>query len=68
MYRDVSALCHPLVSRTAVKDWTGSRPLFTCCVEKTAADSSLIVAKQARGQGVEVTCELSEAMPHIFFL
>lgn len=68
MYCDVSLLCHPLVSPTAAKDWTGSPPLFVCCGEERAADSNIILARRARDQGVKVLYEEFEAMPHLFFM
>ncbi|KAL6714382.1 hypothetical protein ACLMJK_007805 [Lecanora helva] len=68
LYCDVSAMCHPLVSPTAAKDWSGSPPLFICVGEERAADCNLVLARRAAGQGVKVVCEQFEAMPHLFFL
>ena len=66
LYCDLSMLCHPLVSPLAVKDWTGSCPLWLGCGEEMIADESKAVAGLAAKQGVTVVWEQFEAMPHCF--
>lgn len=68
LYCDLSMICHPLVSPTTTKDWTGAPPMFICCGEERAADANIIIAKQAKSQGVRVLFKQFEAMPHLFML
>ena len=66
LYCDVSMLCHPLVSPLAAKDWSGSCPLLFLYGEEMLADECKILAANAAKQGVSVTSEQWEAMPHCF--
>lgn len=68
LYCELSMICHPLVSPTAAKDWTGAPPMFISCGEERVADANIIIAKRARSQGVCVRFEQFEAMPHLFML
>ena len=42
--------------------------MFICCGEERAADANIIIAKQAKSQGVRVLFKQFEAMPHLFML
>lgn len=64
LYCETSMLCHPLVSPLAVKDWSGSCPLWFCYGEEMQADEIQILASRAVSQGVKVVSEQWEAMPH----
>lgn len=66
LYCDISALCHPLVSPTIAKDWTGSPPMWFCCGQEMLANSSKVIAQRAASQGCRVRCTEYEAMPHCF--
>ena len=66
LYTNTSALCHPLVSPMAAKDWNGSCPLWFCYGEEMLADEVQVVASKAAKQGVTVISEQWEAMPHCF--
>ena len=66
IYCDLSALCHPLVSPTAAKDWSGAPPMWFCCGEERVSDEGAIIAQQAARQGVRVIWEQFEGMPHSF--
>ena len=68
LYCDLSALCHPLVSPTVAKDWTGAPPLLFICGEERVLDSNKVIAQRAVSQGVTVVWEEFEVMPHIFML
>ncbi|KAK4978350.1 hypothetical protein LTR28_006043, partial [Elasticomyces elasticus] len=63
---DLSMLCHPLVSPLAVKSWEGAPPLWLNSGEEMLSDEHTIVAARAAQQGVRVTWEQYEAMPHVF--
>ncbi|KAK4974017.1 hypothetical protein LTR28_010748, partial [Elasticomyces elasticus] len=63
---DLSMLCHALVSPLAVKSWDGAPPLWLNSGEEMLSDEHTIVAARAAQQGVRVTWEQYEAMPHVF--
>lgn len=66
LYCDLSTLCHPLVSPTAVVDWAGSPPMRFGCGEEMLADEGAIIARQAARQDTCVIWEQFEGMPHSF--
>lgn len=66
LYAAGSALCHPLISPLAAKDWTGSPPVYFCSGEEILADEAAAVATLMVSQGVTVEWERYEAMPHCF--
>ena len=59
-------LCHPLVSPLAVKDWSGAPPLWVCTGQELLTDEDKHLAAKAARQGVQVTFEEWEGMPHCF--
>jgi acetyl esterase/lipase len=59
-------LCHPLVSPLAVKDWTGSPPMWMCTGQEILADEDRHVAAKVARQGVILQYEEWEGMPHCF--
>ena len=60
-------LAHPLVSPAACPDWSGSCPLWFGSGQEQIVDASRLLAQTAHKQGVSVTLQEYEAMPHIFF-
>ena len=66
MYCEIPALCHPLVSPTIAKDWTGAPPLFFCCGQEMLVDNSKIIAQRAVSQGCTVLWAEYDTMPHCF--
>ena len=67
IYCEAEMLAHPLVSPTASLDWSGSCPLWFGSGQEQVVDASRLVAQMAHKQGVSVTLQEYEAMPHIFF-
>ena len=67
IYCEAGMLAHPLVSPAACSDWSGSCPLWFGSGQEQAVDASRLVAQMAHEQGVSVTLQEYEAMPHIFF-
>lgn len=66
LYCNLSAICHPLVSPTSARDWTGAPPMFICCGEERAAGCNMILAIRAKSQGVTVIYKQFEAMSYLF--
>ncbi|KAF2199857.1 acetyl-hydrolase [Delitschia confertaspora ATCC 74209] len=66
MYAEGSALCHPLVSTLAAKDWTGSPPIFIVTGEEMLSDEDAVFAQRLAKQGIRVNWWQFEAMPHCF--
>ncbi|KAI9815274.1 MAG: hypothetical protein M1827_002754 [Pycnora praestabilis] len=66
LYTDASALCHPLVSPLAAKSWQGAPPLYLVYGEEMLLDEGRVLAARAVAQGVRVTWDCFEAMPHTF--
>jgi acetyl esterase/lipase len=66
LYAEGSALCHPLISPLAAKDWTGSPPVFFVSGEEILADEVAALASRMASQCVTVEWERYEAMPHCF--
>ena len=65
-YCDGMALCHPLVSPAAVRDWSGAPRMWLACGEESVRDGNVVIARQAARQGVKVRWEEHVGMPHIF--
>ncbi|KAL9130349.1 MAG: hypothetical protein Q9217_001451 [Psora testacea] len=65
-YCEGTALCHPLISPTAVKDWRGAPRMWIACGEESVRDANMVIARQAATQGVSVWWEEYVGMPHIF--
>jgi len=68
IYCDVSALCHPLVSPLAARDWAGACPVWMAVGTEMLHDEAAVVAGRMAGQGVVVGWWCFEAMPHCFAL
>lgn len=66
LYAEGSALCHPLVSPLAARDWSASPPLFFSVGQESLRDEGAVLARRAAGQGVSVRWREFEAMPHCF--
>jgi len=66
VYCEASLLHHPIVSPTASKDWTGSPPLWFASGQEQLVDPVKVIAQTAFEQGVSVSFQEYEAMPHIF--
>ncbi len=66
IYCESPMLCHPLVSPTASKDWTGSPPMWFASGQERIVDAVKVIAQTAFRQGVTVVFQEYEAMPHIF--
>ena len=68
LYCDNEALCHPLVSPVAARDWTGAPPMLIVCGEERGMDSNKLLAQRATAQGICVQWQQYEALPHVFML
>ena len=68
VYCDISALVHPLVSPTVVRNWVGAPPMMFICGEEVMADSNKLIAQRAAAQGVSVRWEQYSMLPHIFMI
>ncbi|KAI8937234.1 hypothetical protein NX059_006443 [Plenodomus lindquistii] len=66
LYCDGSALCHPLVSPLAAKNWSASPPLFISVGWEMLRDEAAVWAQRCVAQGVRVRWREFEAMPHCF--
>ncbi|KAI9713565.1 MAG: hypothetical protein M1820_000947 [Bogoriella megaspora] len=66
LYCDISMLCHPLVSPSLCKDWSGSPPIWLVNGQEQVVDSVKILVQTAARQGVPVVFKEYEAMPHYF--
>ena len=66
-YCFAATLDHELVTPAAVRDWTGSPPMwFACGCEERGVDGNRVVASQAAKSGVVVNWNEYEGMPHEF--
>ena len=65
-YCEGVALCHPLISPTNAKDWSGAPPMWFACGEESVLDSNKAIARRAARQGISVKWEEHTGMPHIF--
>lgn len=68
LFCDLSLLDHPLASVVLADSWATSPPLWLCTGEEMLTDEDTLVASRAAQQGVKVTFEQYEAMPHVFQL
>lgn len=68
LFCDLDLLDHPLASVVLAESWENSPPLWMCTGQEMLTDEDLLVAKRAANQGVNVTLEQYEAMPHCFQL
>lgn len=66
LYCEGSALCHPLVSPLAAKDWSNSPPVFFSLGEEMLKDEDAVLAQRIHTQGGKVVWREFEAMPHVF--
>lgn len=66
LFCDLSLLDHPLVSPVGAESWKGAPPLWFCTGEEMLTDEDCVVASLAASQGVKVTWEQYQAMPHCF--
>jgi acetyl esterase/lipase len=74
MYAEASALCHPLVSPLAAKDWSGLSgdgdggkcPVWFGMGQEMLRDEDAVVAKRIAQQGGTVVWREWEGMPHVF--
>ena len=67
LYCEAEMLSHPLASPAAAIDWSGCCPLWFASGQEQISDSARLVAQTACLQGVRVTLQEYEAMPHTFF-
>lgn len=68
LFCDLSLLDHPLASVVLADSWATSPPLWMCTGQEMLMDEDCLVASRAAQQGVKVTFEQYEAMPHCFQL
>ena len=66
MYGDGSALCHPLVSPLAAKDWKCAPPILIVTGEEMLSDEDKVIAQRISKQGGVISWLQFEAMPHCF--
>ncbi|KAA8652790.1 uncharacterized protein ATNIH1004_001695 [Aspergillus tanneri] len=67
LYCEAGMLAHPLASPAASEDWTGACPIWIGSGQEQIIDASKLVVQTAHAQGVSVTIQEYEAMPHTFF-
>ena len=67
LYCEAGMLAHPLVSPAASEDWSGSCPIWMASGQEQAVDPALLITQVAHSQGVSVTHQEYENMPHTFF-
>ncbi|KAI9042372.1 alpha/beta-hydrolase [Aspergillus affinis] len=67
LYCDGALLAHPLVSPVASEDWTGSCPIWMASGEEQATDTARLIVQLANAQGVSITYDVYEKMPHTFY-
>lgn len=67
LYCEGNAMLHPLTS-PIVADWTGCPPTLIQAGEEMMADECKVVARNMARQGVAVSWQQFEAMPHCFAL
>ena len=59
-----SALCHPLVASATASSWAGAPPMWIACGQERLADGAKIIAQTAAQDGVPVSWEQYQSMPH----
>ena len=67
IYCEAGMLAHPLVSPVACRDWTGCCPLWFASGEEQVVDASRLLAQTAYAQGVTISLQEYEGMPHSFY-
>ncbi|RAK99187.1 alpha/beta-hydrolase [Aspergillus ibericus CBS 121593] len=67
LYCEAGMLAHPMVSPAASEDWSGSCPIWMASGQEQTIDAALLIAQVAHSQGVSVTHQEYENMPHTFF-
>ncbi|KAL4810925.1 alpha/beta-hydrolase [Aspergillus unguis] len=67
LYCEAGMLAHPLASPAGSDDWTGCCPMWMAAGQEQSIDGPLLIAQVANPQGVSVTLQEYEAMPHTFF-
>jgi acetyl esterase/lipase len=67
LYCQPGMLAHPLASPAGSGDWTGCCPIWMASGQEQSIDAVLLIAQVAHSQGVSVTLQEYEAMPHTFF-
>lgn len=67
LYCEAGMLAHPLASPVASDDWHGSCPLWFASGQEQIEDPARLLAQTAYRQGISVTLQEYEAMPHTFF-
>jgi acetyl esterase/lipase len=66
-YCEPGMLAHPLASPAGSDDWTGCCPIWMALGQEQSIDATLLIAQVAHSQGVSVTLQEYEGMPHTFF-
>lgn len=67
IFADWTGMYHPLFSTVAVRDWTGSPPIWAALGEgESTVDGAMVVLQTAARQGVPVQLDLYEFMTHAF--
>ncbi|RDW93802.1 uncharacterized protein DSM5745_01124 [Aspergillus mulundensis] len=67
LYCEPGMLAHPLASPAGSDDWTGCCPIWMGSGQEQSIDPALFIAQVAHAQGVSVTVQEYEGMPHTFF-
>ncbi|KAF2852196.1 acetyl-hydrolase [Plenodomus tracheiphilus IPT5] len=66
LYAESSALCHPLVSPLAARNWHNAPPVFISVGQEMLYDEIAVFAQRLAAQAVTVRWREFEAMPHCF--
>lgn len=66
LYCEARMMSHPLASPVASVDWSGSCPLWIGSGQEQLIDPSKLLLQTAHSQGVSVTLQEYEKMPHTF--
>ncbi|KAK9773904.1 hypothetical protein AB5N19_05691 [Seiridium cardinale] len=66
IYVDDAYLLHPLASLQLAESWKGSPPIYVCTGWECLADEDKFLVSKLSRDGVAVTFEEYEAMPHVF--
>ncbi|KAL4911014.1 hypothetical protein BDW74DRAFT_4920 [Aspergillus multicolor] len=67
LYCEPGMLAHPLASPAGSDDWTGCCPIWMGSGQEQSIDAALFILQVAHAQGVSVTLQEYEGMPHTFF-
>ncbi|KAH8697422.1 alpha/beta hydrolase fold-domain-containing protein [Talaromyces proteolyticus] len=67
LYCEGAMLAHPLASPAASNDWCGSCPIWLASGQEQTVDAYRLIAQTAHAQGVSVTIQEYEGMPHTFY-